>query len=167
MNLPGFTAEASLTGRGEKFLFYAHESIDVLETLSANPQITLQSGLPVYGNWCGPGHGGGPAIDAVDAVCRTHDACYNNNGYKHCGCDRALILRMPGAISHTSSSAGKAAGAAAAAFFVATPCVCYINTPYPCGVKMCTKWGVPYPCGVKTCWQKIPVTGGVGGVGPC
>jgi len=37
--------------------------------------------LPVYGNYCGVGHGAPtwktPPIDAVDLVCREHDRCYS------------------------------------------------------------------------------------------
>lgn len=36
-------------------------------------------GTKVHGNWCGPG-GSGPALDATDAACRTHDACYDDAG---------------------------------------------------------------------------------------
>jgi hypothetical protein len=39
-----------------------------------------------------------------------------------------------------------------------TDCCCF-NLPYPCGVKMCKKWGIPYPCGVNMCSRRtcIPV----------
>jgi len=30
----------------------------------------------LYGNWCGAGHGGGPTVDALDALCRDHDMAY-------------------------------------------------------------------------------------------
>lgn len=33
--------------------------------------------LALYGNWCGPGHGGGPCIDALDCLCRDHDLAYD------------------------------------------------------------------------------------------
>ena len=29
--------------------------------------------------------------------------------------------------------------------------------PYPCGVKICKKWGIPYPCGVKICKTCVPI----------
>ena len=47
--------------------------------------------LPIYGNWCGPGHGGGDPIDVIDTACRKHDLCYARRGYFDCSCDRALI----------------------------------------------------------------------------
>lgn len=47
--------------------------------------------LPIWGNWCGPGHGGGPAVDVLDAGCRAHDKCYAERGYFNCACDRALV----------------------------------------------------------------------------
>jgi hypothetical protein len=62
--------------------------------------------LPVYGNYCGPGHGcRGPIppcpkpIDDLDACCRVHDNCYGVNGCDTLGgwctcpcrqCDRDL-----------------------------------------------------------------------------
>lgn len=156
------------------------------------PRIRPQLSIPIHGNWCGPGHGGGPAIDPIDAVCRTHDKCYDRRGYSDCRCDRGLIARMPRAIARTNSVAAKLKGTAAAAFFASIPCVCrtQVCAPcgvktckkrvrYPCGVKWCKKWGVPYPCGtkkcsktvsypcgVKTCCGTVPVPG-LGGIGPC
>jgi endonuclease G len=50
--------------------------------------------IPVYGNWCGPGHGGGIAIDDVDAACMRHDQCYGAKGYFDVTCDAALIAEM-------------------------------------------------------------------------
>ncbi len=29
--------------------------------------------------------------------------------------------------------------------------------PYPCGAKICKKWGIPYPCGIKICKACVPV----------
>lgn len=88
-------------------------------TFSLKPQ----GGIPLYGNYCGPGHGDPtgqtPPVDVVDAVCRTHDLCYAREGYWDCECDRQLVNNMPAAIRATSSWKGKAAGAAAYWFFYA------------------------------------------------
>ena len=86
--------------------------------------VPASGGLPIYGNWCGPGHGGGPAVDAVDAVCRAHDRCYGREGYFDCGCNRALVEAMPDAIARTPSAEGKLAGTVIRGFFSVTPCVC-------------------------------------------
>ena len=51
-----------------------------------------RDGIPFYGNWCGPGHGSGDPIDALDAACRTHDICYGDYGYFNCQCDYDLLL---------------------------------------------------------------------------
>lgn len=32
---------------------------------------------------------------------------------------------------------------------------CCSNIPYPCGIKMCKKWGIRYPCGVKWCSTRV------------
>ena len=48
--------------------------------LSDSELTQQQLSLPVYGNYCGFGHGdptgNTPPVDAVDAVCREHDRCY-------------------------------------------------------------------------------------------
>ena len=54
--------------------------------------------LPVYGNWCGPGHPAtlaqamtlGP-VDRLDAACRNHDLCAWRRGGFDCGCDLAFL----------------------------------------------------------------------------
>jgi hypothetical protein len=53
----------------------------------------LLDGMPVHGNWCGPGHGkpGAPAVDDLDACCRAHDKCYGNVKYFDCHCDMKLV----------------------------------------------------------------------------
>ena len=85
--------------------------------------VPASGGLPIYGNWCGPGHGGGPTINAVDAVCREHDLCYDREGYFDCGCNRDLVEAMPDAIARTQSWKGKLAGTVIGALFSSTPCV--------------------------------------------
>jgi hypothetical protein len=70
--------------------------------------------LPVYGNYCGRGHGdrtgNTPPVDAVDAACREHDLCYARLGDFDGRCDRALVESMPSAIASTPSPIGKKAG---------------------------------------------------------
>lgn len=77
--------------------------------------------FPVYGNYCGFGHGDPtgktPPIDAVDAVCRAHDLCYRRRGDFDHGCDRTLIENMPDAIASTPSPIGKKAGILALLYF--------------------------------------------------
>ncbi len=55
-----------------------------------------QVGIPVYGNWCGPGHGAGPALDPIDAACMRHDICVANNGQFNCNCDLVLMAELRG-----------------------------------------------------------------------
>lgn len=98
--------------------------------MSAAPLLTSSVGLPIYGNYCGPGHGdptGSVApVDRVDAVCRAHDLCYKNAGSSGtCGCDSALIASMPAAIAHPQTSQqGKAAGALIQSYFSSAWCTC-------------------------------------------
>ena len=56
-------------------------------------------GLPVYGNWCGPGHPKNssqdlPAIDELDKACKQHDLCYSEKGYLNCDCDMVFRDRL-------------------------------------------------------------------------
>jgi hypothetical protein len=85
-------------------------------------QITPQQlRFPVYGNYCGFGHGDPTGntqpIDAVDAVCREHDRCYRLLGDFDGRCDRNLIEIMPSAIASTPSPVGKKAGLLALLYF--------------------------------------------------
>ncbi len=70
--------------------------------------------LPVYGNYCGVGHGDStfktPPVDAVDLVCREHDRCYGLLGDFDERCDRNLIEMMPNAIALTPSPLDKQVG---------------------------------------------------------
>lgn len=53
---------------------------------------SAQLALPVHGNWCGPGHGAGPALDLLDAACLRHDLCIQAAGAPfNCACDLAFM----------------------------------------------------------------------------
>ena len=122
------------------------------------PLLPSGSGLPIYGNYCGPGYGDPtgmtPPVDAVDAACRAHDLCYGTSGYFDCACDRTLITSMPAAIAATPCATGKIAGQAIIAFFAGFPCVCHYTSCLP-----------PFlGGGCVTLINPIP---GIGGIGPC
>ena len=90
--------------------------------LASGDRITPEEvSFPVYGNYCGFGHGDPtgktPPIDAVDAVCREHDLCYGLRGDFDHRCDRDLIEKMPDAIASTPSPQGKNAGLLALLYF--------------------------------------------------
>ncbi len=79
-----------------------------------HPDASQRLSLPVYGNYCGFGHGDPtwktPPIDAVDLVCREHDRCYSLLGDFDERCDRNLVEMMPNAIAITPSPLGKQVG---------------------------------------------------------
>jgi len=50
--------------------------------------------VPVHGNWCGPNHGAGPALDLLDAACLRHDLCTVQVGRFDCGCDLAFMYEL-------------------------------------------------------------------------
>jgi len=53
---------------------------------------SAQLALPVHGNWCGPGHGAGPALDPLDAACLRHDLCIRAAGAPFsCACDLTFM----------------------------------------------------------------------------
>jgi hypothetical protein len=78
------------------------------------PKARKQLSLPVYGNYCGAGHGDPtfqtPPVDAVDLVCREHDRCYSLLGDFDERCDRNLVEVMPKAIAITPTPLGKQVG---------------------------------------------------------
>ena len=62
---------------------------------------TARVSIPVYGNWCGPGHGGTikndkPCIDSIDCACRAHDLCYERYGFLNCECDNEMVKDLKG-----------------------------------------------------------------------
>ncbi len=77
--------------------------------------------LPVYGNYCGRGHGDPtyktPPVDAVDLVCREHNRCYGLLGDFDSRCDRNFVEILPTAIAETPSQAGENAGLLALLYF--------------------------------------------------
>jgi hypothetical protein len=68
----------------------------------------------VWGNWCGPGCGAGPACDDVDRCCCEHDNCYSKCGYHCCSCDIGIISCVASKIDPTTAK-----GRAAAEIFIA------------------------------------------------
>lgn len=50
--------------------------------------------IPVHGNWCGPNHGAGPILDALDDSCFRHDFCVFQRGRGDCDCDLAFMNEL-------------------------------------------------------------------------
>jgi hypothetical protein len=92
--------------------------VPALSGLTERPQ-----SLPVYGNYCGRGHGDPtyqtPPVDAVDAACREHNRCYALLGDFDSRCDRRFVKLLPAAIAETPSREGKNAGLLALLYFSA------------------------------------------------
>lgn len=59
--------------------------------LVAAPALAQGPAFPVHGNWCGPNHGAGPILDALDDACMRHDYCTMQLGRLDCGCDLAFM----------------------------------------------------------------------------
>ncbi len=116
------------------------------------PYAALDAELPIWGKYCGPGHGDSSHCspnDPVDAVCCRHDLCYGQRGYFDCGCDCDLVRSMPDAIIQTDSEAGKAWGTAAISFFANSPCLHHVEVCVP---KLgCHTVPIPDPGGSLKC----------------
>lgn len=60
--------------------------------LSAGPADAFKC-LPIYGNWCGPGHPASlalPPVDGFDAACMRHDYC-TAGPFPETACDRGFV----------------------------------------------------------------------------
>ena len=79
--------------------------------------------FPVYGNYCGPDHpkkGTNPIpIDKTDLACKSHDKCYETNGYFNASCDEALIELLK--INQPSTEVEKVARKAVIGYFRRAP----------------------------------------------
>ncbi len=64
-----------------------------------SPAQAFGSCMPIYGNWCGPGHPAvgayPPPMDGFDAVCMRHDFC-TLAAYDDTGCDIAFVEELRG-----------------------------------------------------------------------
>ncbi len=64
-----------------------------LVALVCTPNAHAQMCMPLYGNWCGPGHPAYvalPPVDAFDAACMRHDLC-TSAPVPTGACDRAFV----------------------------------------------------------------------------
>ncbi|GKY88996.1 hypothetical protein [Sinisalibacter aestuarii] len=66
----------------------------LLAVSTAAPAVAQEMAFPVHGNWCGPYHGSGPILDALDDACFRHDFCASQNGLFNCGCDLAFMTEL-------------------------------------------------------------------------
>lgn len=80
-------ASEDIIKAGQTFNAMEEQYGDAQEGQSSTQKISL----PIWGNWCGPGYGGGKAKDLLDRACMNHDKCYASKGYFNCSCDRTLI----------------------------------------------------------------------------
>lgn len=95
------------------------------DKLSVTHQPTLPTsahdGLEIYGNWCGPLHGGGACIDTIDCACKAHDLCYGRYGSFNCRCDNDVITALRGQ--------SKGVAKLISAYFLVSPCIGPVKVP--------------------------------------
>jgi len=92
-------------------------------------------GVKIYGNWCGPNHGSGKPISALDNICMVHDKCYNRYGYFNCKCDMVMVR----AIGRLSSRKLRIIGSPMKSYFRGSPCQGPMTRPTMCGWLPCIK----------------------------
>lgn len=96
----------------------------LLESISSNYSeaniigySTRSIGLPIWGNYCGPGYGGKdsdkPATDILDEGCKRHDQCYKwgLTLRKNCKCNKDLVDYIDANKNQMSGSMAKVAWA--------------------------------------------------------
>ncbi|KGP71050.1 hypothetical protein [Pontibacillus yanchengensis] len=90
-----FDVEKAVQDGQSDFVIESGEYINRLDQ-DYNPEgfTTMGLSLPVWGNWCGPGHGGGTPKDDLDRACMYHDKDYAKYGYFDCDSDFRLIARI-------------------------------------------------------------------------
>lgn len=88
---------------------------------SVYDQTGEKMGIPLYGNWCGPNHGGGEPIDYLDAQCKEHDLCYMEKGDFNCTCDQQLIAGIRKYYSRMKPKE-KVMAVVIVAYFTVAPC---------------------------------------------
>lgn len=90
-----FQVEEAIEQGASEDIVEAGRTFNAMEDQYSTPQgngiSTQKISLPIWGNWCGPGYGGGKAKDLLDRACMNHDKCYGSKGYFNCSCDRTLI----------------------------------------------------------------------------
>ena len=89
-----FDSERAEEDGQSEFLIESGELINQLNQEYNPSAISPRISLPVWGNWCGPGYGGGPTKDLLDAACKQHDLDYGKYGYFDCNSDKRLIARI-------------------------------------------------------------------------
>lgn len=97
--VPTFDRDRAVADGASDDLIQAGTLYNKMASTYASEQVTgdiatQKLSLPVWGNWCGPGYGGGSAVDLLDSACRAHDKCYARKGYFNCSCDRNLIAAI-------------------------------------------------------------------------
>ncbi|SOC45109.1 hypothetical protein [Salinicoccus kekensis] len=88
--------EAKDDGQSEFIIGTGQKINQVNQAYNKKPgEVTVMAlSLPVWGNWCGPGHGGGGTKDVLDNICKQHDLDYRDYGYFDCGSDKRLMSRI-------------------------------------------------------------------------
>lgn len=94
---------------------------------------TRDKGVPIHGNWCGPGHRKAEkkCVDALDCVCRIHAKCYGVHNYLNCLCDMELVARL--------QSIGGTKGRLLRDYFSESACIGPAVLPYVKRCRVCER----------------------------
>ncbi|MFO0967853.1 MAG: hypothetical protein U0793_20005 [Gemmataceae bacterium] len=101
---------------------------DLGDRLLRFPASAFDPCTPEYGRWCGNCRTSSPEtppVDAVDAACKSHDLCIDENGH-HCDCDSAFLSALATAVASPGIGAeARTYALGAIAAFQVKPCFCY------------------------------------------
>jgi len=92
-NKASFDMAAAKAAGASDFTLAVGQVADQLQ-FGSPKQSQRTTSLPIWGNWCGPGHGGGPTKDRLDEQCKKHDECYDRRGYFSKACDLQLLIDL-------------------------------------------------------------------------
>lgn len=109
---PRFAASAQAAG-----LAVTAQALPAKYTLDNKVPIAI----PMHGNWCGVGYGGGYPTDALDELCRQHDKCYERRGFLKCDCDKIFARNVQKQFG-TMSLSHKTKAITMAIYFLKSPC---------------------------------------------
>ncbi|RCK69952.1 hypothetical protein DT076_08035 [Desertihabitans brevis] len=122
---PVFDAEAAAAAGASPEVLEAGRLVPAAGRIGAATtagELRTADGIPVWGNWCGPGHGSGEPVDTLDTLCMHHDLCYRERGYFDCACDARLKAEIARHADRMATGERLMAAAITAAFSV-IPCV--------------------------------------------
>lgn len=113
-----FDIEQARKDKQSDFIIEIGKKVNEIDSAYQDDTSTYGLSIPIWGNWCGPGYGGGPTKGLLDQACKMHDKDYARYGYFDCASDARLINRINTHYSRMGTSE-KVAANGVKAYFIA------------------------------------------------